>query len=65
MKKTEFLYVQPKSERSKEIFEELMYKLHACKVLDRVNGYVHLKSISNNYYFYVKESNDPNWIFIK
>lgn len=65
MKKAEILYVKPKTEESKEIFDILMYKLHSCKVMGRNDGNIFLKSITNNYDFYVKEKNDPNWEFIK
>jgi len=65
MSKTEFLYVKPKNEDSKEIFDYLMFGLHSCKVMERNNGLLYLESISKNYNFYVNESDDPNWEFIK
>lgn len=65
MKKSEILYVNPKTKKSKEIFDVLMRKLHSCKVMKRNEGNVYLKSITNNYSFYMKEQNDPNWELIK
>lgn len=65
MKKSEFVYVSPKNKVSEEIFDTLMYKLHACKVIRRENDIIFVKSITNNYNFFLKEVGDPNWEILK
>ena len=42
-----------------------MDNLHSCKVEERKNGRVYLKSISGRYLFSISESGDDHWEVIK
>ena len=65
--KTEFIYVSPKTLNAKDIFMHDMDRLHSCRVKDRKNGMINLKSISGRYEFWMNENDneDKNWRMIK
>ena len=63
--KTEIICVKPKSRKAKNRFSNEMDSLHSCRVEKRENGNLFLASISNRYFFWMKESNDDNWEIIK
>ena len=65
--KTEFIYVSPKTLNAKDIFMHDMDRLHSCRVKDRKNGMINLKSISGRYEFWMNENDDEdkNWRMIK
>jgi len=63
--KTQFVCVQPKNSKSKDIFENLMLKFHSCKVNEKKDDKILLSSISGNYVFWIHEYNDENWELIK
>ena len=64
--KTQFIYVSPKTHDAKDIFMHDMDRLHSCRVKDRKNGMINLKSISGRYDFWMNENNeDKNWRMIK
>jgi hypothetical protein len=63
--KTEFLYVKPKTSKAKNRFVNQMNKLHSCRVEKRQDGKVFLASISGKYFFWMNESSDDHWEFIK
>jgi len=63
--KTEFICVQPKTTEAKIHFEVMMDKLHSCRVQERKNDHVLLKSISGRYYFWMNEEKDKDWEIIK
>ena len=63
--KTEFLCVKPKSKKAKNRFANMMNGLHSCRVEKREDGKLFLASISDRYFFWMKEQNDENWELIK
>ena len=63
--KSQFIYVQPKTKVSKDIFDCEMNGLHSCKVLGKQEEKIFLKSIANDYIFWIKEENDKYWEVIK
>ena len=63
--KSEFVYVKPKTPEAYEYFEHEMRSLHSCKVKERRDGKLLLASISEKYNFWMSESEDRNWKFIK
>jgi hypothetical protein len=63
--KKEFICVNPKNKNSKFIFDNLMMKLHSCKVNFRKNDKICVSSISGNYDFWIDEFNDSDWDMIK
>ena len=63
--KSQFIYVQPKTKASKEIFDFEMNGLHSCKVISKENKKIFLQSIANDYVFWMKEENDKYWEVIK
>lgn len=63
--KTEFVCIQPKSSKSKDIFECIFNSLHSCKVLQRENKKLYVKSIAGDYYFWMDEKNDDHWEIVK
>ena len=63
--KTEFLCVKPKTSKAKNRFANQMNKLHSCRVEKRQDGKVFLASISGKYFFWMNESSDDHWEFIK
>ena len=63
--KTEFICVKPSSEAASDRFHNRMDRLHSCRVEERKNGRVYLKSISGRYLFSISESGDDNWEVIK
>jgi hypothetical protein len=50
---------------SRDAFDSLMYQLHSCKVLERRNGKVFVKSITGNHEFWLNEEGDREWEVIK
>ena len=42
-----------------------MNKLHSCRIEKREEGQMFLASISGNYFFWMRESNDDHWEVIK
>lgn len=63
--KTEFVYVRPKTMKSRDAFDNLMRQLHSCKILERRNGKALVKSITGNYEFWLNEEGDREWELIK
>ena len=63
--KSQFIYVKPKTKVSKDIFDCEMNGLHSCKVLGKQEEKIFLKSIANDYIFWIKEENDKYWEVIK
>ena len=63
--KTEFICVKPRSSVAKDRFVNEMDMLHSCKVEERKNGRVYLKSISGRYIFSMSENGDDHWEIIK
>ena len=63
--KTEFICVKHRSEAASDRFHNRMDRLHSCRVEERKNGRVYLKSISGRYLFSISESGDDNWEVIK
>lgn len=62
--KTEFVCIQPKNEKAKDIFNVFFKQLHSCQVLKKVDNNKYVKSIAGDYYFWIYE-NDKNWNLIK
>jgi len=65
MSKTEILFVKPKSRKAKNRFANEMNSLHGCRVEKRENGKIFLASISGKYFFWMNESADDHWDFVK
>jgi hypothetical protein len=63
--KSEFICIQPKNQESKEIFTNYLNSLHSCKVLQKNEDKVYLKSIAGEYYFWVNKDNDKDWNIVK
>lgn len=57
--------VKPKSRISRVIFEEKMYKLHACYLDYSDTDRMHLTSINNQHSFAVNFINDSDWEIIE
>lgn len=62
--KTKLIYVQPKSSKAKDRFDNEMNKLHSCRVEQRNNGKLFLSSINKQYFFSMLENNDEHWEII-
>lgn len=58
---SKFLYIHPKTKESEIIFEEYLNKLHSCKILEKQNDKILVKSIAGDYYFWINKSNDKFW----
>ena len=65
MAKTEILFVKPKSRKAKNRFANEMNFLHGCRVEKREGGKIFLASISGKYFFWMNESADDHWDFVK
>lgn len=65
MTKTEFIYIQPKSNKAKNRFVNMMDSLHSCRVEQRKDGKLFLASITGRYFFWIPEGGDENWEVIK
>jgi hypothetical protein len=63
--KSEFICIQPKNEKSKDIFTDYFKKLHSCKIIQKNGDKVYLKSIAGEYYFWVNKDNDEYWEIVK
>ncbi len=63
--KTEMICVNPKSSRARVRFDEMMDKLHSCRVNKREHGKVYLESISGRYKFWMSEGCDDHWEVVK
>ena len=63
--KSEFVCVRPKTSKAKNRFANQMNKLHSCRIEKREEGQMFLASISGNYFFWMRESNDDHWEVIK
>lgn len=63
--KTQFICVKPKNKISKYIFDNLMLKLHSCKINRKEDDRFLVSSISGNYDFWIKEFEDSDWEMIK
>ena len=63
--KTEFICVQPKSNKAINRFANQMDYLHSCRVEQRKDGRVFLASISGKYHFWMNETADDNWEVIR
>lgn len=63
--KTEFICVNPKSNKAKNRFSNLMDGLHSCRVQQRQDNKMFLASISGKYFFWIPESGDEHWEIIK
>ena len=63
--KTKFICVQPKSNKAKNQFANLMNELHSCRVEQEKEDSMFLSSITGNYSFWFQKQNDPNWMVIK
>jgi hypothetical protein len=63
--KKEFICVQPKSNKAKIHFTNLMDSLHSCRVEERKDGQVLLASITNKYLFWLPEKGNEHWEIVK
>ncbi len=63
--KSEFICIQPKNQKSQDIFTDYFKSLHSCKVLQKNGDKVYLKSIAGEYYFWVNKDNDEHWSIVK
>ena len=63
--KTEFICVQPKSNKAINRFANQMDYLHSCRVEQRKDGRVFLASISGKYNFWMNETADDHWEVIR
>jgi len=63
--KSEFICVKPKSSKAKNRFNNMMDKLHSCKVEQRKDGKVFLASINRKYFFWMEETGNSDWEVIK
>lgn len=63
--KTKFVTVQPRSNKAKNRFANMMDHLHSCKVQQEDEEKMFLESISGRYFFWFQKNNDPNWTLIK
>lgn len=57
--------VEPISPYAKDCFENLMYKIHTCKIDFDYEEELYLQSANQNYYFVVQKQNDPHWKLLK
>ena len=63
--KTKFVCVQPRSNKAKNRFANMMDELHSCRVEQETEEKMFLTSITNRYSFWMDKSNDMNWMIIK
>jgi len=63
--KTKFVTVEPKNQRSKNRFSNLMHELHSCRVEQETEDQMFLSSITGKYHFWINKINDENWLVIK
>ena len=59
--KSEFIYIKPKSTKSKLMFDIDLKQLHSCKVLKKESDKILVKSIAGEYYFWINKKNDSDW----
>lgn len=64
-KKKRFAQVTPLTEEAKIYFEDYMFGLHSCIIVEEVESKMFLSSINGNYSFWVNKSGDKNWGVIK
>ena len=65
MKSNQFVYVKPKNSEAKLMFDLDMRGLHSCKIIQRDDTNMLVKSIAGDYYFKIDTDNDKNWTLIK
>ena len=65
MKSNQFVYVKPKNSAAKLMFDLDMRGLHSCKILERNDTNMLVKSIAGDYYFNIDTDNDQNWALLK
>lgn len=63
--KSEFIYISPKSLDAKVFFELDLKELHSCKVLEKTDNKLLVKSIAGEYYFWIDKEQDKNWELVK
>lgn len=63
--KTKFVCVQPRSNKAKNSFYNLMHELHSCKVEQETENQMFLTSITDKHSFWIDKTNDMDWQIIK
>lgn len=63
--KSKFVCVSPVSYNAKIEFEDLMNKLHSCRVIRENEDKMLLESINKSHHFWISLSDDKNWKIIK
>ena len=63
--KSQFIYIQPKTEEAKMFFNTSLRKLHSCKVLEQTETQVLLNSIAGTYKFWMNLEEDKHWEIAK
>ena len=63
--KKEFICVNPKSNKAKNRFANMMDSLHSCVVEQRKDGKLFLASINQKYFFWIPENGDDHWQIVK
>jgi hypothetical protein len=59
--KRKFVNVSPLSLKAKDRFENIMDKLHACKIEEETPDKFFLSSINNQYYFWIQKVGNDHW----
>lgn len=65
LKKKTRILVEPISPTAKQRFDEMMNRLHICKIDHESETEFYLQSANQNYFFTVRKTNDPNWRIVK
>ena len=63
--KTKFVCVQPRTNKAKNRFYNLMHELHSCRVEQETEDKLFLTSITDKYSFWMDKTNDMNWMICK
>lgn len=65
LKKKTRILVEPISPTAKQRFDEMMNRLHICKIDHESETEFYLQSANQNYFFTIQKTNDPNWRIVK
>jgi hypothetical protein len=59
------ILVEPISSYAKDRFNDLMGKIHICRIDFESDDEFYLQSANENYYFVVQKNNDLHWKVLK
>ncbi len=63
--KTKFICVQPRSNKARNRFANMMDGLHSCRLEQETEDKMFLTSITERYSFWMDKTNDMNWMIAK